>query len=312
MRLVKIDAPQETLADAMNKFITFKKADHVAPRTLRDYETYLGDFLANSSNSLDMDVLTNDVLTYFSNIPDTSPARYNHPYQNLSSFFNWAIKQTNVPLTQNPITTLGLHKKRDDGNIKPAAIEEIKTLLKSFDRSTFAGWRNYVITLVMIDTGIRTSELRRLKDDAFDAAAKQITINKTIAKTRRTRVIYLSDSTAKELEKFIKIKPAGFSDLIFPTREGSEMTCEGMSREFARQCKRAGVKITPYQFRHTFATYFAASGGDLFTLQDLMGHADIRMTRRYTELNEANKKKQHNSYSPINALQGKPRMVKLA
>ena len=311
MRLGKIETQKETLADAVNKFITFKKADHIAPRTLRDYESYLGDFIANSSNSLDMDVLTNDVLTYFSNIPRTSPARYNHPYQNLSSFFNWATKQKDIPITHNPITAQGLHKIKDDGNIKPVNIADIKVLLKSFKRDTFASLRNYVITLVMLDTGIRTSELRRLKDDAFDAAAKQITISKLISKTRRTRVVYLSDSTARELDKFIKVKPAGWCDLIFPTREGKEMTSEGMAREFAKQCQKAGVKMTPYQFRHTFATYFAANGGDIFTLQDIMGHADIRMTRRYTELDEANKKKQHKAYSPINALQGSSRLVNL-
>lgn len=310
MRLVKIENQEQTLEEAMRKFINFKKAQQVSERTLRDYESYLGDFLANSHNSLQTNVLTEDVLTYFANIPATSPARFNHPYQNLSSFFNWAIKQD--ILTKNPLTAQGIHKKRDDGSIKPASIEDIKTLLKSFDRSTFAGLRNYVITLVMMDTGIRTSELRRLRDADFDAAAKQITINKLISKTRRTRVVYLSDSTARELEKFIKVKPEGFSELIFPTREGKEMKCEGMAREFARQCKKAGVKFTPYQLRHTFATYFAANGGDIFTLQDLMGHADIRMTRRYTELDEQNKKRQHNTYSPINALQGAHRVVKLA
>lgn len=311
MRLTKIQVQQETLQDAMRKFLAFKKAQKICPRTIRDYESYLNDFLTNSHNSLEQEVLTEDVLAYFAGIPNTSPARYNHPYQNLSSFFNWAVKQKDVPITQNPLTAQGLHKIKDDGNIKPAKIEDIKALLKSFDQSTFAGLRNYMITLIMIDTGIRTSELRRLQDEDFDATAKQITISKFISKTRKARVVYLSDSTAKQLEKYLKVKPDGWSSYIFPTREGKEMTSEGMAREFARQCEKIGVKITPYQFRHTFASYFVANGGDIFTLQDLMGHADIRMTRRYTELDETKKKNQHNAYSPINALQGASRLVKV-
>ena len=310
MRINKIQIERETLGEAMQKFINYKRAQQASERTMKDYERYLNDFLSFSSNSLDEKVLATEIVDYFSKIPDTSPARFNHPYQNLSSFFNWAIRQDY--LTKNPIVAQGLHKKKDDGNIKPASIEEVKALLKSFDKTTFAGLRNYIITLVMLDTGIRTSELRRLKDCDFDATANSIIISKHISKTRKHRIVYLSDTTAKQLAKYIKVKPDGWSDLIFPTREGKEMTSEGMAREFDRQCKKIGVKFTPYQLRHTFASYFVANGGDIFTLQDLMGHADIRMTRRYTEIDENQKQRAHNAYSPINALQGASRMVKLA
>ena len=308
MRLDKINTT-ETLQNAITQFINYKKAQQINERTLRDYHHYLNDFISNSHNTLEMKTLTADVLEYFSNIPDTSPARFNHPYQNLSSFFNWAIKQDLI--TKNPLTTQGIHKKRDEGNIKPASIKDIKLLLDSFDKSSFAGFRNYVITLVMTDTGIRTSELRRLVDSDFDAGSKQIVIDKSISKTRRKRVVFLSDSTAKQVEKLISVKPEGWSEYIFPTREGNQMTSEGMAREFSRQCEKIGVKITPYQFRHTFASYFVAQGGDIFTLQDLMGHADIRMTKRYTEIDDTMKKRQHQNYTPLNALQGASRLVKI-
>lgn len=309
MRLDKLTANVETLEELLKEFITFKRAKQVSARTLRDYERYLTDFLSNSQNSMNYGALSKDVLTYFANIPDTSPARYNHPYEYLSCFFNWAVSQGK--LQKNPITSQGLQKKRDDGNIKPASIEDIKRLLDSFDKSTFAGFRNYVITLVMIDTGIRTSELRRLVDSDFDAGSKQIVISKHISKTRKQRVVYLSESTAKQVSKLISFKPTGWSELIFPTREGNQMTSEGMAREFARQCEKIGVKITPYQFRHTFASYFVAQGGDVFTLQDIMGHADIRMTRRYTELDDTSRRRQHNAYSPINAINGSKRLVNI-
>lgn len=309
MRICKIQEKDETMREAMEKFISLKRAQGVAPRTMRDYERFLPDFLSKSRESFDEATLKQDVLNYFTAIPDTSPARYNHPYQNLSSFFNWCITQDYI--SKNPITSLGLHKKKDDGNIKPASIEDAKILLKSWDQSSFAGFRNYVITLVMLDTGVRTSELIRLRDVDYDPVAKQILVSKHISKTRKNRTVYLSSSTASLLDKFLRVKPEGWTEWMFPTREGGQMRTEGLDLEFNRQCKKIGVKMTPYQFRHTFASYFVASGGDIFTLQDLMGHADIRMTRRYTELDDANKKKQHNAYSPVNALQGASRLVKL-
>lgn len=309
MRICKITDEKTTLQEALSQFIETKKAQNVSPRTMRDYEHYLLDFLSNSSNSLEQSTLAADIVEYFSNIPATSPARFNHPYQYLSSFFNWAIRQDYI--TKNPITSQGIQKKRDDGNIKPASIDDIKLLLDSFDKTNYAGLRNYVITLVMLDTGMRTSELTRLKDTDYDAAARQIIISKHISKTRKNRMAYLSPSTAAQLTKFIKIKPANWSEWLFPTREGAQMRTEGLDLEFNRQCKRAGVKFTPYQLRHTFATYFVANGGDIFTLQELMGHSDIRMTRRYTEIDDTAKKQKHSIYTPINALQGKPRLTKI-
>lgn len=308
-RIIKIETEQETLKEAMERFLKFKEAQHTCETTMRDYRRFLNNFLEFSSNSLDEKTLAEEVLEYFSNIPDTSPARFNHPFQNLSSFFNWCIRQE--ILTKNPLTSQGLHKKKDDGKIKPASLEDIKKFLNSFDRTTFYGLRNYIITLLMIDTGIRTSELRRLKESDFDASAKQITISKHISKTRKNRIVYLSDTTSRLLVKLIKVKPEGFSELLFPTIEGNEMKTEGLSGEFAKQSKRAGVKITPYQLRHTFASYFIANGGDVFTLQNLMGHADLRMTKRYVEVDENQKQQAHKAYSPLNALQGTNRLVKI-
>jgi site-specific recombinase XerD len=309
MTIYKIADESETLKEAIEDFIAFKKAQQVSDLTMRDYTETLSKFLAESQNSLDEEILSKDVLNYFAAIPDTSPARYNKPYQYLNSFFNWATK--NNLLIKNPLTANGLKKKRDDGNIHAAPIEDVKKLLTGFDKKTFSGFRNYVLTLLMLDTGMRTSELRQLKDAAFDANAKQIYIDKNICKTRKNRIVYLSDKTAKEVAKLIRVKPQGFSDLIFPTREGKLLTNRHLAKEFEKACAKTGVKITPYQLRHTFATYFIENGGDVFTLQDLMGHSDLRMTKRYTDVNENQKKKQHNTYSPLNALQGAPRLTRI-
>lgn len=309
MRIIKLEERKETLGEAMAEFIAAKVAKGLAETTIRDYRRFLDDFLEFSSNTLDDEILLDEVCNFFASIPDTSPARYNHPFQNLNSFFKWAIKKNK--LKTNPIAELELHKKKDDGCIKPASIEDIKKLLNSFDKSTFAGLRNYLITLLMIDTGIRTSELRRLKDSDLDINGKQILISKHISKTKKNRIVYLSDTTVKLLIKLINAKPEGFSELLFPTIEGQEMSCERLSNEFYKQSERAGVKITPYQLRHSFASYYISNGGDVFTLQNLMGHADLRMTKRYVEIDENQKKQAHKIYSPVNALQGASRLVKI-
>lgn len=80
---MKMVCDDRTLAEAANEFLALKKAQKVRERTLNDYKKYIDKFLEQSQNSLDVDVLKMEILEYFADIPKTSPARFNHPYQYL-------------------------------------------------------------------------------------------------------------------------------------------------------------------------------------------------------------------------------------
>ena len=126
MRMKKI-VENRTLKSAADEFIAFKRAQKIRERTLHDYQKYINPFVEQSSNSMDIDVLKREILEYFANIPATSPARYNHPYQYLHALFAWCAKQDYLPY--NPFDKLELKKLKDEGNIKPATIADIQSLL---------------------------------------------------------------------------------------------------------------------------------------------------------------------------------------
>ena len=92
MRMKKI-VENRTLKAAAAEFFAFKRAQKIRERTLHDYQRYINPFVEQSSNSMDIDVLKREILEYFANIPTTSPARYNHPYQYLHALFSWCAKQ---------------------------------------------------------------------------------------------------------------------------------------------------------------------------------------------------------------------------
>lgn len=184
----------------------------------------------------------------------------------------------------------GLHKRKDDGNVKPIEIERLQAFLSAIDRKSYTGLRDYVIIMLMLDTGMRTTELLHLRNSDFDEKARSITVSKLIAKTRQTRTAYLCPTTANLIASFQEIKPKQWQDWLFPNYEGARY----LDKAFIRYSEKSGVKITPYQLRHSFATLFLKNGGDLFSLQHLMGHADLRMTKRYTELDESYIAQQHN------------------
>ena len=103
---------------------------------MRDYRNCLADFLKHSQNSVSYAPLEQDALRYFAAIPDTSPARYNKPFQNINAFFNWLVSQEY--LAKNPLKANGLKKRKDDGNVKPASIEALQSFLKALDRKSYA------------------------------------------------------------------------------------------------------------------------------------------------------------------------------
>ena len=84
---MKMVCDDRTLAEVANEFLALKKAQKVRKRTLNDYKKYIDKFLEQSQNSLDVDVLKIEILEYFADIPKTSPARFNHPYQYLHALY---------------------------------------------------------------------------------------------------------------------------------------------------------------------------------------------------------------------------------
>ena len=310
MRMRKVTESKKPLSleELAGSFLAMKKAQKLGQETLYDYEKQIERFLWSSHNSLDYAILEQDTLNFFAAIPDTSPARYNKPYQYITAWFNWMVKQKHLP--QNPISANELKKRRDDGNIKPATVEDLKRFMDSLDKRSYTDMRTYTILLVMLDCGIRTKELLGLKESNFNANEGTLQVSKVVAKTRRERLLYLSPQTVKAITAFIHVKPREWNNWLFPNYEGNQLTTTYLDKDFAKASNACGIKITPYQLRHSFATLYLKNGGDLFTLQKQMGHSDLRMTKRYTEIDNDFLQSQHSSFSPLQLLGGKQKMIR--
>lgn len=219
------------------------------------------------------------------------------------------VRQEYIP--KNPITANELKKRRDEGNIKPVSVSDLQRFMNCLDKKTYTGMRTFTIVLVMMDCGIRTKELLGLRDSDFNAMEHTLRVSKTVAKTRRERLLYLSPQTAKAVAAFIHMKPQEWENWLFPNYEGGRLTTTYLDKDFAKVSRLSGVKITPYQLRHSFATLYLQNGGDLFTLQKQMGHSDLRMTKRYTEIDDRFLQLQHTAFSPVSLLGQKQKVIKV-
>ena len=131
-------------------------------------------------------------------------------------------------LPSNPLKKQGLTKRKDDSIIHSANIDDVKLLLEACDRSTFTGFRDYVMILVMLDTGIWTCELCRLTNSDYDINSRTLLIRKQNSKTRQERICYLSDNVALTLNRFLKTKPKEIEWLL-PSRDGYQFSANYMA-----------------------------------------------------------------------------------
>ncbi len=185
--------------------------------------------------------------------------------------------------------------------------DNINTLLSVFDKNTFLGYRNYTITCMMFATGMRRAEVVRLmmQDIHFD-----IGIIKVVGKGNKFRSVPLSDNLRRVLIKYIKVRQEYIKEkrlmkspyFFISSHTGSKLTVNSLTNIFEEVGKNEGIKgvrVSPHTFRHTFAKLFLLNGGDVFTLQKILGHSDITTTKKYVSLNDNDIRLQNDKYNPF-------------
>jgi len=135
--------------------------------------------------------------------------------------------------------------------------------------------------------------------------ARELYIRPEVAKTRVGRTLVLSPFTTQALLKLLKVRPAWWRDDVplFATENGKTLDRHQWAERLRKYCREAGVKVTAYGLRHTFAIEFLKEANDPFALQRILGHQDLAMTRRYVRYLEEDVKEIHEKASPVAKLQ---------
>jgi integrase len=160
--------------------------------------------------------------------------------------------------------------------------EEAERLLKAADGE----WRTMI--LVALRTGLRFGELIGLRWQDADLVAGRIMVRQNIVKgivgtpkSGHAREIPLGDEVLKALKSHRHLR----GPLVFCTMDGEEFTVGEPRYALERICRLAGLRqIGWHVLRHTFASHLAMRGAPLKAIQELLGHATIQMTMRYSHL----------------------------
>lgn len=185
---------------------------------------------------------------------------------------------------------------------KPFSRHDIDNLLLLCSGNRFLEVRNRALVLLFLDTGLRLAEVAGIQLQDIDFDRETIKVMGKGAKERRVRI---GKTAQKAILRYLLNRNDGLP-CLWVTEERRPMAKGGVQMVIKRLAQRAGitgVKLGPHTFRHTAAISYLRNGGSEFTLQLMLGHSTLQMTRKYVAtLGEEDLIKAHRTASPVDNL----------
>ncbi|MDO9546760.1 MAG: tyrosine-type recombinase/integrase [Pelolinea sp.] len=213
----------------------------------------------------------------------------------LRSFLYWYELEDDLLGWTNPIQKVKVKSPRQEP-LEPADIDAVKAMIGVCENN-FTGVRDRLIILVLLDTGLRASEL--LAMDFINVNPIVGTLQIMHGKGDKFRLVYLGKKSRLALRSYMR-KTGNREGALFIGIHGERLTYTGLRLLLKRRAKKAGVEYqSPHSFRLLFALEMLRNGIDVFSLQLLMGHADLQMLRRYLKQVGSDLQEAHNQASPV-------------
>jgi integrase/recombinase XerC len=279
-------------------------ADHlrhernVSPHTLRNYLSDLGQFLQflierelalGAGGKVDARKVDVHVVRAFlaALTQDRKKSSIGRKLAALKGFFRYLLATHKIG--KNPLLTM--HSPKQEKPL-PAflSVDDVFQLLGSIQVKTPLDARDRAALEVFYSSGLRVSELVGLDWADIDF---QLGILRVVGKGSKERIVpvgevalqALRDYTVEQQKKW-QIACKGETP-VFLNNRGRRITTRSMARIVEKHLKQAGlaVKMGPHGLRHSFATHLLNSGADLRSIQELLGHASLSTTQRYTHVN---------------------------
>ena len=285
-----------------------------SPRTVEWYYSFLARFLSFLKlKEFPTDVgmlgknhikafilyLQTEVKTPFQGNPLSSSTVQGY-VRTLKAFFAWATREDYVQ--SNPMEKIPVPKSQTKV-INTFSPEQIVKLLSACQEGVNAG-RDLAMLLLMLDCGLRVSELVSI--DVEDVNLTEGYVKIRMGKGGKERMVPIGSFVQKMLWKYLNhSRPQPVTEKIvrlFLSDDGLPLTRNGVQQMLRRCGRRAGisgVRCSPHTLRHTFAKNYLMNGGDIFSLQKILGHSSLASVRIYLNLFAVDLKAQHRRFSPV-------------
>lgn len=298
---------QLSFDDLLHSFILDCKAKNLSPLTLRFYQDsvqQMKDAFLEQGVPLDIySVTSREVKNHFvAYLIDRgkSDNTVNGRIKGVKQFFRYLFEEG--WMTNNIADELHV-VKAEKLMIQTFTREQVADLLEQPDRKTFTGFRDYTMMVVLLETGMRISELCNLKTGDLFFKEQEIRISK--GKGGKARRVPFQQTCAKIVRNYLDIRGDLDTDALFVNINNDPISTRALQEKMQAYGRAAGIKgvrVSPHTFRHTMAKFYILNGGDPFTLRRILGHATLDMVDYYVELFSSDIKQQHKKFSPVENL----------
>lgn len=162
-------------------------------------------------------------------------------------------------------------------------IDEAKELIEAPDSATVLGRRDRAIFELLYGSGLRVSEAVGLEVKGLDLTEGWVRV---FGKGSKERTIPITPAAIEAIEAMLGDRAVDAKSPLFTNFRGGRLTSRSVARILAKHLIRiaASRAISPHGLRHSFATHLLAAGADLRGIQELLGHAQLSTTQRYTHV----------------------------
>jgi site-specific recombinase XerD len=289
------------IPDWINQFYQSKKVEGVSPYTLIFYKQQLGHFLKYCEAQ---------VITHFSEITPNvvrqfllwheqtghNPGGLHAAYRVLRTFLLWYESEVEPEGWRNPIHKVKAPKV-PTLPLEPVELGDVSALLGTCKSASFLDIRDKAVLMFLLDTGARAREVLHVDIQDVD-----LTIGATLiqrGKGAKPRTVFLGKASRRALRAFLKSRNDNHPAL-WVTEDSERLEYGGLRGILERRAKLAGIKAPSlHSFRRAFALNMLRAGVDVFSLQKLMGHADLQVLRRYLAQTTEDIAQAHRIGSPV-------------
>ncbi len=283
-----------------------------SPLTIRNYKHYLERFsywLKANSYRPDPASFNLEIIKKYRVFLSRFIAKNGLPLSRITqSYHVIALRAFLRYLVKNDYRTLAPEKielpKGESHSLKFLTTEQVERLLGQPEISNPRGLRDKAILETLFSTGLRVSELVGLNRDQIDLNRREFGV---IGKGGRSRVVFLSKSSAEWLEKYLASRTDNWPPLFIRIVKNPEiiedgkkmrLTARSIQRMVKKYVKKAKLPVdaTVHTLRHSFATDLLMAGADIRSVQELLGHKNISTTQIYTHVTNRQLRDVHEAF----------------
>jgi integrase/recombinase XerC len=279
------------LSRSLDEFLAERRRENVSPHTLRNYGIDLdqfAEFLLRSNLPEPRDIDVSLLREWLADLHDRGLAAVSirRKVSCLRSYFHFLLRRGIVD--RNPAKSLRLPKAPKRLPEAPSE-EQANRLVDGVAADTLGRWfpeRDLLIFELLYGCGLRVSELAGLDLADIDRSEQWIVVR---GKGRKERRVPYGAKAAEALDRYLEKRSVSGERALLLNHRGQRLTARGVRGIVALYARilEGDSSIHPHSFRHAYATHLLSAGADLRSIQELLGHAQLSTTQKYTQVSLA-------------------------